>query len=79
MTRQENFIGIDVENAHKAVMIRALSRLKSTVCVADGGKYHEDASLGVVRLTTTLTEEQVDEWACRVKAGRGYIGTFQLL
>ena len=79
MTRQENFIGIDVENAHKAVMIRALSRLKSTVCVADGGKYHSDASLGVVRLTTTLTEEQVGEWACRVKAGRGYIGTFQLL
>lgn len=79
MTRQENFIGIDVKNAHKAVMIRALSRLKSTVCVADGGKYHEDASLGVVRLTTTLTEEQVGEWACRVKAGRGYIGTFKLL
>lgn len=79
MTRQENFIGIDVENAHKAVMIRALSRLKSTVCVADGGKYHSDASLGVVRLATTLTEEQVDEWACRVKAGAGYVGTFKLL
>lgn len=75
----ENFIGIDVENAHKAIMMRSLARLKSTICVGDGGKYHQDESLGVIRLTTTLTEEQVDEWACRVKAGYGYIGTFKLL
>lgn len=74
-----NFIGIDVETKHKAKMIAALARLKSTECVADGGVYHSYASISVIRLTTTLTEEQVDEWACRVKAGDGYVGTFPLL
>lgn len=74
-----NFIGIDVETKHKAKMIAALARLKSTECVADGGMYHSYPSISVVRLTTTLTEAQVDDWACRVKAGDGYVGTFQLL
>lgn len=74
-----NFIGIDVETKHKAKMIAALALLKSTECVADGGVYRSDNSYSVVRLTTTLTEAQVDDWACRVKAGAGYVGTFQLL
>lgn len=74
-----NRIGIDVDTHLKARMIAALRRLKSTVSVEDGGKYRESPAQSVVRLSTTLTEEQVDEWACRVKAGSGYIGTFQLL
>lgn len=74
-----NFIGIDVVTQHKAKMIAALARLKSTECVADGGMYPSYPSISVVRLTTTLTEAQVDDWACRVKAGDGYVGTFQLL
>lgn len=74
-----NHIGIDVDTHLKARMIAALRRLKSTVSVEDGGKYRESPAQSVVRLSTTLTEEQVDEWACRVKAGSGYIGTFQLL
>ena len=72
-------IGIDVDTHLKARMIAALGRLKSTVSVEDGGKYHESPAHSVVRLSTTLTEAQVDEWACRAKAGAGYIGTFQLL
>lgn len=78
-TTEVNYIGIDVENKHKAVMIHALGRLKSTIRVMDGGIYRQDESLGVIRLETTKTEEQVDEWACRVKAGAGYLGTFNLL
>lgn len=74
-----NHIGIDVDTNLKARMLAALRRLKSTVSVEDGGKYHEIPAQSVVRLSTTLTEEQVDEWACRVKAGAGYVGTFKLL
>lgn len=72
-------IGIDCDTHLQARMINALKRLKSTVSVQDGGKYHQSPAHCVVRLETTLTEEQVDEWACRVKAGSGYIGTFQLI
>lgn len=74
-----NSIGIDCDTHLQARMINALKRLKSTVSVQDGGKYHQSPAHCVVRLETTLTEEQVDEWACRVKAGSGYIGTFKLL
>lgn len=76
---QINHIGIDVDTRLKARMISALSRLKSTTSVEDGGRYHMSPAHSVVRLSTTMTEEQVDEWACRVKAGSGYIGTFKLL
>lgn len=74
-----NGIGIDCDTHLQARMINALKRLKSTISVQDGGKYHMSPAQCVVRLETTLTEEQVDEWACRVKAGSGYIGTFKLL
>jgi hypothetical protein len=74
-----NQIGIDVKTTGKAKMIAALAKLKTTLEVTDGGMYHEDNSYSVVRLDTVWTEEQVDEWCCRVKAGDGYIGTFQLL
>lgn len=74
-----NHIGIDVNTCSKAKMIRALARLKSTHSVEDGGVYHADAAFSVVRLRTDWTESQVDEWACRVDAGSGYVGTFELL
>ena len=74
-----NRIGIDCDTHLQARMINALKRLKSTVSVQDGGKYRMSPAQCVVRLETTMTEEQVDEWACRVKAGSGYIGTFKLL
>lgn len=74
-----NHIGIDCDTHLQARMIGALRRLKSTIRVEDGGKYRMSPAQCVVRLETTMTEEQVDEWACRVKAGSGYIGTFKLL
>lgn len=74
-----NSIGIDCDTHLQARMINALKRLKSTVSVQDGGKYYQSPAQCVIRLETTMTEEQVDEWACRVKAGSGYIGTFKLL
>ena len=74
-----NGIGIDCDTHLQARMINALKRLKSTVSVQDGGKYHQSPAQCVIRLETTMTEEQVDEWAWRVKAGSGYIGTFKLL
>ena len=74
-----NSIGIDCDTNLQACMINALKRLKSTISVQDGGKYHMIPAQCVVRLETTMSEEQVDEWACRVKAGAGYIGTFKLL
>lgn len=74
-----NSIGIDCDTHLQARMINALKRLKSTVSVQDGGKYHQSPEHCVIRLETTMSEEQVDDWACRVKAGSGYIGTFKLL
>lgn len=74
-----NHIGIDCDTRLQARMINALKRLKSTVNVQDGGKYHQSPAQCVVRLETTMTEEQVDEWAYRVKAAAGYIGTFKLI
>jgi hypothetical protein len=65
---------IDVETKHKAVLIRALRKLRTTQSVVDGGIYREDKMYSQVHLETTLTENQVDEWACRVKAGVGYVG-----
>lgn len=74
-----NSIGIDCETRLQARMINALKRLKSTISVQNGGKYHMSPECCVIRLETTMSEDQVDKWACRVKAGYGYIGTFKLL
>lgn len=55
-----NSIGIDCDTHLQARMINALKRLKSTIQVQDGGKYRQSPEHCVVRLETTMTEEQVN-------------------
>jgi hypothetical protein len=73
-----NYLGIDVPTKSKGAVMRKLARLKPTESVEDGGVYHQDTSIGVVRVTTIWTEEQLDHWLWATK-GVDYIGTFKLL
>lgn len=72
-----NKLGIDVETRHKANLIRRLATLKTTVSVADGGKYHEDLSFSQVHLETSWSEGDLDLWLYETK-GIDYVGTFEM-
>lgn len=74
-----NRFGIDVETIHKATLMRALRRLKGTELVEDRGKYRECPEWSVVHYTGSMTEDQFDDWASKVKAGSGALGTFELM
>lgn len=56
-----NFI-IDILTYEKCQVLSRLKRLVSTVDVQDGGVYHQDHSYSQILITTTKTEEELDNW-----------------
>lgn len=68
-----NQLIIDTHTKTKGNLIARLKRLNSTLKVQDGGAYREDASYSQVRLSTTKTEVEVDNWLWRTK-GIDYVG-----
>ena len=73
-----NYIGIDCETKGKALIIRRLRALKSTLSVCDGGEYREDRGCSQIHLETTKTESEVEDWLYSSKANFAYIGVFDM-
>lgn len=63
-----NSLGIDCETKGKALIIRRLSALKSTISASDGGVYREDANCSQIHLETTMTEDELEHWLWSSKA-----------
>lgn len=53
---------IDVETRSLKNILRRVKQLKSTVSAEDGGVYWEDPSYAKIRLESTKTEREIDEW-----------------
>jgi hypothetical protein len=69
-----NDLIIDIATRDKAKIIARLAKLKTTGDVADGGEYHMDRYYSVIRLTTTRTETEVEDWLYNMKAPVDYVG-----
>ena len=68
---------IDVDNMkHAKIIYLALSKLKSTLDIEKPVNYYFGGIQKecIIRLETTMTEEQLDSWLYTRKAGSGYIG-----
>lgn len=69
-------LGIDCTTKGKAMLMRRLRALDTTISVTDGGEYHQDRSLSQVHLEATMTESELDTWLYR-NGMLEYIGTFE--
>lgn len=67
---------IDCTTADKAKLVRRLAALKSTVEARDGGEYREDRTLSQVHVTSSKTEEELDDWLYSTK-GIDYLGVVE--
>lgn len=70
-------LGIDVRTADVAKLMARLKRLTTTASVGDGGAYWEDPSYSQIHLTTTLSEEEIDDWLWAAEHGCDYVGVFK--
>lgn len=70
-------LGIDVETRDVNRLISRLAKLKSTIIIENGGAYHADKSYSQVHITTTMTEDELDDWLYRTKHDCEYVGTFE--
>ncbi len=73
-----NHLGIDVQTRDVKKLMVNLKRLKTTHGVENGGVYWQDKSLSQVHITTTWTEDELDDWLYRVAHGCEYVGTFKI-
>ena len=69
-----NDLIIDIATKDKAKIIARLEKLRTTVTVSDGGEYHEDRYYSIIRLTTTRTESEVEDWLYNMKTPIDYVG-----
>lgn len=75
--KKVNDLGIDVETRTKRRLIARLAKLKTTTSVEDGGEYRQDRSYSIVYVSTTKTEEELDDWLYNTKDDIEYVGVFQ--
>jgi hypothetical protein len=73
-----NTFGIDTYTKGCKSLVRRLNSLKTTGIAEQGGVYREEPSLCQVIVSTTWTEDQLDDWLWRTK-GIDYIGIFNAL
>ena len=71
-------LGIDVRTKDGNKLIKRLAKLKATVSVTGPFPYHEDQTYAQILLTTTKTENEVDDWLYKVKHGCEYVGVFSI-
>jgi len=71
-----HLLGIDVTTRTAHRLFRRLANLKSIVGISKPAPYREDPSYSQLRLTTTMTETELDNWLYTVKHGADYVGTF---
>jgi hypothetical protein len=72
-----NELIIDIATKDKAKIIARLEKLRTTDTVSDGGEYHQDRTYSIIRLTTSRTETEVEDWLYNMKAPVDYVGVCQ--
>ena len=72
-----NRFGIDVYTCDMHWLRLRLSRLASVVSAELGGIYHAIPECAQVHVTTTMTEEQLEDWLYTRSVGE-WIGVFPL-
>jgi hypothetical protein len=71
-----NLLGIDCETETATKLYHRLAALKSMVGIARPDPYREDPSYCQIRVTTTMTEAELDNWLWKTKHGAEYVGVF---
>lgn len=69
-----NYI-IDTKTKGHKLIIRRLSRLKSTIAVQDNGRYNNCPECSQLSIESTLTEDELDNWLW--KNNLEYIGVVE--
>lgn len=67
---------IDIATSDVSKMIKRLKGLVSTLAASNGGEYREDNGFSQIRLESTRTEKEVDDWLYSTK-GMNYIGVVE--
>lgn len=77
-TKPINQLGIDCDATGAGALRKALEGKKATLRIVDRGEYSFNGPTGYNQLwiDTTMTEDELDAWCCKVKAGAAYVGTF---
>lgn len=74
-----NVIGIDLYTDSKRNIMRRLSRLKSVVEVVDMGAYCQYTMFSKIKIQTSMTVEQVDDWLYALKGDyTDYVGAYAI-
>lgn len=73
-----NALGIDCSSNGSGALRLALENKKAILRIVDRGEYEFNGPTGYKQLwiDTTMTEDELDAWCCKVKAGAAYVGTF---
>lgn len=73
-----NYFGIDVSTKDAGWLRLRLSKLRTTLCAQDGGRYHADPGYSQVHLATLMTEDELDTYLYTRNVGE-YVGIFDLM
>ena len=77
MTEKAYYIlGVDVETRTAKKLARRLDALKSTALLNGPHPYHADPSYSAIRLVTTKTERELEDWLYSTNHGAEYVGVF---
>lgn len=73
-------LGLDAELTGANQLIKALEGRRDTLRIRDAGRYQhagQPQDYKQIWIDTTMTESELDEWCCRVKAATAYVGVWQ--
>lgn len=77
MTDKPHYIlGVDVETRTAKKLARRLDALKSTVLLNGPHLYHADPGYSAIRIVTTKTERELEDWLYTTNHGADYVGVF---
>ena len=63
---------VDTYTPFHGVVLRALSKLKSTEEIHDDGKYREDPMFSRISLRTTMAQEELEAWGYQPSYSDGF-------
>jgi hypothetical protein len=71
-------LGIDVDTCDAKKLKGRLKKLKSTISIEGPFEYLQDSSYAQLRIATTLTESELDNWLYTTKHGCEYVGVWRV-
>jgi len=74
--KPQNLLGVDAYTRTARTLYTHLRRLKSTVSIAKPDPYREYPSFCQIRINTTMTEAELNNWLWKTKHSADYVDTF---